>query len=619
MRAIVIATLCGPTLAFAAPVAPIALSVDATEAPRHILHVRETIPAAGPLTLLYPKWIPGEHGPNGPIADLAGIRIVSGGKPIAWRRDPVDMYAIHVDVPQGTSAIDVAFDYLGPPEAEAGEFSSAASMTSKLMVLEWNLVVLYPQGTPARDLPYAPILKLPAGWKWGSALDAARESGPTVEFRPTSLEALVDSPVIAGAYFRAVPVGKDRIPHEVDIAADSPEALDFKSDVVAGWSRLVAETGALFGARHYTRYHFLLGLSDHVAHFGLEHHQSSDNRVHERSLVDEDLTKLSSLLLPHEFTHSWNGKYRRPAGLATPDYQEPMKGDLLWVYEGLTQYYGTVLAGRSAAATPEWVREVLAWNAADMDNTAGRSWRPLADTAVAAQVLYAAREDWASWRRSVDFYPEGTLIWLEADTLIRAKTRDARSLDDFCRRFHGGTSGPPQVVTYRFDDVVNTLNEVAPNDWKGFFESRIEAVEPRAPLGGIDASGWRLVYNDKPNLRIQAHEKAEKTIDLTYSIGLSMKEDGTVVDVAPGLAAAQAGVAPGMKLLGVNGRRWSSTVLHDAVRVTRTTRMELLLENGEYYRTFRLDYAGGERYPHLERVASKPDLLGEILKPKARR
>jgi predicted metalloprotease with PDZ domain len=448
---------------------PISLNVDATGAPRKILHARLRIPAQpGALTLVYPKWIPGEHGPTGPITDLAGLVITSAGKPVVWRRDAEDMFAFHLEVLAGAEAVDVALDFLIPPTSD--DFSSGASATAQLVDISWNQLVLYPHGRKASDVQVTTRLRLPAGWKFGSALPLVRESDGVCEFAPVSLETLVDSPLIASAYFRTLELSPGAAPaHLLHVAADSAAALEMKPEDEGHFSHLVTETGALFGARHYRSYHFLLTLSEHVAHFGLEHHESSDNRQPERYLIDDDLRKLGADLLPHEMTHSWNGKYRRPAGLATPDFQQPMKGELLWVYEGLTMYLGNVLATRCGLWTNENFREDLAFTAAQLDTSPGRTWRPLSDTTVAAQLLYFARPEGAAWRRSVDFYPEGLLIWLEADSIIRRLSEGRRSLDDFCKKFFGGESGPPQVVPYGLDDVLAALNETAAYEWGPFF------------------------------------------------------------------------------------------------------------------------------------------------------
>lgn len=593
----------------------IALAVDATDAPGKMLHVRETIPVeTGALTLYYPQWIPGEHGPNGPLTDMAGLHLSGAGKPISWRRDDVDMYAIHVNVPAGVKALEVRFDFMAA--AGPSGFSAAASNTQELVLVSWNQVLLYPAGSTSDALTFAASLTLPAGWKHGTALPVEGESGGAIRFAPASLTTLVDSPVIAGAYFRRVDLAADPAQHEyLDMACDSREGLAMPDEQVAHYRRLMAESFALFGARHYRDYHFLLSLSDHVAHFGLEHHESSDNRVAERMWLDDDLRVGHSNLLPHELVHSWNGKYRRPAGLATPDYQKPMKGELLWVYEGLTQYLGFVLATRSGVRTTQQAEDNLAMVAAVLDNRPGRTWRPLEDTAIEAQRLFAASPLWQSYRRGTDFYNEGLLIWLEADVQIRRLSHGTRSLDDFCKAFHGPPGGPPRVVPYTFEDVVSTMNDVAPFEWRTFFRTRLESLSPRAPLGGIEGGGWRVEYSDSISAFMKATTAANKTTDLQFSIGIVMQnEDATITDVLPGSPAAKAGVAPGEKLVAVNGRHGSKDVLLDAVGATKAgAPLELLVDNHEFYRACRLDYRGGLRYPRLVRDASKPDVLGEIL------
>jgi predicted metalloprotease with PDZ domain len=603
----------------AQPPRPIALEVDAREAPKKIFHARLTIPAApGPLTLVYPKWIPGEHGPSGPIADLAGLKMSAGGREVPWNRDPEDMFAFHVEVPAGAAAIDVALDYLSPGVDE-GKFSSAASATANLAVITWNTLALAPQGKNGDELMYAASVRLPAGWRYGTALPLGRETPERVEFAPVSFTTLVDSPLLTGAHFRTVTLTTEAPVHRIHIAADGDAALEASPAQIDGWKRLVAETGALFGARHYRSYSFLLTLSEHTAHFGLEHHESSDNRIPERSLVDDDRRRLSSELLPHEMTHSWNGKYRRPAGLAPGSFEKPMHGDLLWVYEGLTQYLGGILTARSGLWTPEEYREYLALSAATMDRQAGRAWRPLADTAVAAQILYDARDDWAAARRGVDFYPESELLWLEADTIIREGSHGAKSLDDFCRLFYGGESGPPAVVTYGFDDVVEALGKVAPHDWRAFWRSHLDKTSEHAPLGGVSASGWKLVYTDRIPQMQKSAEEQDDVVDVRFSLGFEVKESGAIPDVLPGSPADRAGVGPGMKLIAANGRRVSRETLRDAIRETKTLSrpIELLVENGSFFRTHRLEYGGGESYPSLERVPGSADVLSEILKPRS--
>jgi len=596
--------------------APITLSVDASDAPRKLLRARLSIPAApGELTLVYPKWLPGEHGPTGPITDLVGLKMSAAGKPVTWRRDPDDMYAFHLEVPAEAGSVEVSLEFLSATSA-AG-FTSAASATPHLALLTWNQLLLYPQGPSSDALTFKADLRPPAGWKYGTALPVAGESEGRVEFAPVSLTTLVDSPVLTGEYFRSVPLGRNV---QLDLAADSAAALDISPEVTARLKKLVAEADVLFGARHFENYHFLLTLSDHVAHFGLEHHQSNDTRLPERTLVEEALGNLGLWVLSHEYVHSWNAKYRRPAGLATPDFQSPMRGELLWVYEGLTQYLGNMLAARSGLWTPKQYTERLAQVAAYLDHLPGRTWRPLVDTGVAAQLLFPAPGEWAAYRRGVDFYNEGWLIWLDADTLIRQQTGGRRSLDDFCRRFHGGTSGPPVVKTYTFEDVVTALDEVAPHDWRTFFNTRINSTDFHAPLDGIERGGWRLVYNDTRNEYLEnAESQAPSFTEAGYSIGVRIAEDGTLRDVIPGMPAFKAGVGPGMKLIAVNGRRWSPVVLRDALKAGETGpgELALLVENEEFFKTFSFEYRDGLREPHLERESSKTDLLGKILAPRA--
>jgi predicted metalloprotease with PDZ domain len=590
--------------------------------------VQETIPAAaGPVTLLYPQWIPGDHMPDGPINEVVGLTVKAAGETVRWRRDDVNMFAFHIDVPSGASSLDVNFDFLSPAEGSSGTFLAGASADTELAVLNWNQFVLYPQGRQPDDLPCQATVRLPAGWKYGTALPVEHASEQEIEFKPAPLTTLIDSPVSAGAHYRVVDLGTDQgIPHFLDIAADSDHALEITPEQIAEYKNLVAEAGALFGSRHYRDYHFLLSLSDHIAHFGLEHHESSDDRIGERSLVDEAMRTWEVPLLPHEYMHSWNGKYRRPAGLVSDShdggYDFPMKGELLWVYEGLTEYLGTIMSARSKLWTPEELREYLAMTAASLNNEYGRRWRPLQDTAVAAQLLYDAGEDYADYRRSVDFYPEGILLWMDADVTIRRESHGKRSLDDFCREFYGGPGGKPAMKPYTFDDIVAALNAVQPYDWAGFFHQRLESTAPHAPMGGVEGGGWKLIYNDRRSELWKDRAEVGKVMDLSFSLGMVVKdEDGTVVDVNWEGPAQKAGITPSVKIVAVNNRQFSETVLREAVKDTAGSAkpVELLVRNGDYYEVHKVDYHGGERYPHLERDQSKPDLLTAIIAPKAGR
>ena len=589
----------------------IKMNVDATEAARNVLHTTLTIPVKpGPFSLLYPKWIPGEHSPTGPINDMVGLRLSANGRTIPWTRDPVEMFAFSCEIPAGASELNVAFDDVSQP---------GTTMSARLARVKWNRVLVYPRGMNSDAVRIDASIKLPGGWKFATALPVLRERRDDVEFKEVSLTELVDSPLIAGANFRKLTLLSTPLLHEMDIVADTPAALEVRPETLLGWQNLVKEAYALYGARHYRSYHFLLTLSDVGGSEGLEHHESSEDGVGEKALSDPSQLIDLGDLLGHEYTHSWNGKYRRPADLTTPDFEPPMHGDLLWVYEGLTEYLGKVLPARSGLWTPENFRESIAAVAAEMDNQSGRKWRPLVDTATAVQFTYSSPRAWMNYRRRVDYYFEGLLLWMEADTIIRRQSQGKLSLDDFCHKFHGGPDTGPMVKTYTFDDIVNTLNQVTPYDWRGFLNERVNMIAVGAPLGGIANGGWKLVYDEKPNEEIRFNGQQRKFMNLTYSIGAIVSTDGVVLDVNPELPAARAGLAPGMKIVGVNGRAWSADALHDAIAATKkaATPIELRVDNGSFQENYKVTYRGGERYPHLERDATKPDLLSEIIKPHA--
>ncbi len=610
--------LAAPLAAQDAPRA-ITLAVDAREAPRGILHARLTFPVRpGPLTLLYPKWIPGEHGPTGPIQNLTGLKLSAGDREIPWQRDPLDMYAFRCEVPPGASALEVALDFLVPQD-DSG-FTAAASATPELAVISWNQLLLYPQGSDPQRLPMAATLELPPAWRFGTALSVASEAGNTATFQAVPLATLVDSPVVAGAHFRRFPLNTGAGPsHEVDVVADSEAALEASPDFQWDLTRLVAEAEALFGSRHYDSYHFLVALSDHIAHFGLEHQESSDNRAGERALSSPASRSSLGGLLAHEYVHSWNGKYRRPAGLVAADLNQPLQTDLLWVYEGLTQYLGMVLAARSGMETPQDVRTRLAGIAATLEHRPGRTWRSLSDTAVAAQILYDAGSEWTSWRRGTDFYDEAALIWLEVDVRLRQKSEGRISLDEFCRLFFGGAAGRSAVVPYSQQELVAALQELVSDDWGGFFAQRLNSTAPGAPLGGIEGSGWRLAYRSETPGNSGGDDFSSSRADLRYSLGMTVREGGEISDVIADGPAARAGLAPGMHLIAVNSRRYSPALLRQAIRDAEGTEqpIELLVEDREFYSSHRVDYHGGERSPFLERDSTKPDLLSEILLPHA--
>jgi predicted metalloprotease with PDZ domain len=605
-----------------AQTAPITLAVDLTDAPRKILHSVEVLPVQpGQLTLVFPKWIPGEHAPDGPIEQNAGlIMTADNGARVKWERDDVNMFAYHLTVPAGATLLTVKMDFLATAAAQG--FSSGASTSASLALLSWNTLLLYPDGDKAADIFFTPSVRFPEGWKFGTALDrAVSTTSDSIAFKTVSLEQLIDSPVLTGRWFREIHLASDVTPqHFLDLAADGPEDLALSDEHIAQFSKLVRETGALYASRHYNSYHFLVTLSDQVAHFGLEHHQSSDDRVTEKTFVDDGQFTANGLLLPHEFTHSWNGKYRRPAGLATGDYQSPMKGNLLWVYEGLTEYLGDVLAARCGIWSTAVYRDRLATIYGYLnDARPGRTWRDLQDTATDAQILYFAGGPYDNWRRNTDYYDEGELLWLEVDLTIRAKTNGKKSLNDFAAAFEGlGGNTGPKVVPYTFEDVVAALNGVVKNDWASFLRTRLDSNEPGVPEAhGLDTlSGYKLAYSDKPDYWMQLLE-SDGSLDARYSLGLTTGPNGILGDVIVNGPAYKAGLAPGFHIVAVNGRGFTSALLRTAIDDAKGSgpAVELIIENTGYYKTVRINYHGGERYPLLDRVDGVPSRLDDILKP----
>jgi predicted metalloprotease with PDZ domain len=594
--------------------APILVTVDASHAPLQIIHTTMVLPVEpGPLTLYYPKWIPGEHEPDGPIGNVVSLRFTARGQVIPWSRDTLDAFTFHLTVPAGVSTLTARFDYI---EGSTGEYTVGSSATDKLVDINWNQNLLYPAGTPAKQQRFTARLILPPGWRFGTALRIRRRAGGAVDFRTTTLNRLVDSPVIAGQYYRAIdltPPGEP-IHHEIDIVADAPEDLNMSPAVVAGLTNLVAQTGRLFGSRHYRDYHFLLILSDHVAHFGLEHHESDDSRLPERVLISPGAAYEVGYLLPHEFVHSWNGKFRRPADLASPPYQAPMQDDLLWVYEGLTDFLGNLEATRSGLWTRREYRHYLAGIAAELGpGRPGRTWRPLIDTAVAVPGMFEnGRRSWSNWRRNTDYYEEGNLLWLEVATIIHDRSHGGKSLEDFLHLFYGGSNRGPQLKTYTRNDLVAALNQVVPYDWAAFFRRRLTSLAPQPPLKGVEAGGWHFEM---------ASPGAADAGSLRYSIGLSVGSDGKVDDSIVNGPAYRAGIVPGMQVIGVDGRLYTRKRLDDAVIQSPANKqpIALLIVNDDYYRTCLIDYHGGAKAPRLVRDDSRPDYLDRFLQPLAPR
>ncbi len=610
---------------------PIALTVDASDPQSQILHITETIPVSGSaVTLDYPKWIPGEHSPSGPIEEMVGLHVYCNGQELPWRRDLLEMFSIHVALPAGASQITVKFDQLCPSSTEG--FGASKFATPEIFVLEWNQVLVTPHGYGSHEVTVNPTLMLPHGWGYGTALPPSTAAANQLSsadadvhtFAPVLFYNLVDSPVISGANFRAVditPAGEP-IHHELDLAADHDYDLEMPAAEINDYKNLVSESYAVFGSRHYRDYHFLVTLSNHVSDFGLEHHESSDDRTQSDSFTDETGQRTVAELLPHEFVHSWNGKYRRPAGLYVPNYIDPEQTDLLWVYEGLTEFYGSVLAARSGLEKVDYYHERLALTLANLSAESGRTWRPLQDTADEAQILYYSPNEWGAYRRGTDFYEEDVLNWLDVDMRIRQLTGGKKSLDDFAKLFYGPAgraSGVPDVHPYKYEEVITNLNQIAPYDWDGFWKERLNTKAPQADAAGVNASGWTLTFTDQPNTNLSDYQTRGHFTDATYSLGMNLGHSGEISDVTPGGLAFKAGLVPGMKIIAINGEGFSGDDLDDILKREEktTTPMQVLTEQDDMYKTYALDYHGGPKYPHLVATPGATDNLALLLKPHA--
>lgn len=591
----------------------IRLEVDASDTRRGILQVRETIPVAAPgrLTLLYPQWLPGNHSPAGPIDKLAGIGFTAGGGRLAWVRDAIDVYAFHVDVPAGTSSIEARFQYLAATAGDQGRIT----ITDDLLNLQWNSVVLYPAGHFARAITVEARVTYPAGWTSATALGTNGPARGPVAYPAVSLDTLVDSPVFAGRHARIEMLDRDVT---LALFADRPEQLAATPDQLRHHRDLVVQADRLFGARHFDRYTFLFALSDQLGRVGLEHHRSSENAVPSLYFTDWAASLGNHDLLPHEYVHSWNGKYRRPADLWTPDFRVPMQDSLLWVYEGQTQFWGNVLAARAGLVSLDDALGALAQVAAQYDTRAGRSWRPLADTTNDPIIADRRPQGWTSWQRSEDYYQEGQLIWLEADQLIRERSQGRRSLDDFARSFFGMRPGDWGQLTYTRADVIAALNAVEPYDWTTFLRDRIDQISsPRAPLAGIEKAGYRLAYTDLPTAWWTTYEKARKRLDLSYSLGLTVGKDGQVTGVTWDGPAFDAGLTVGAILVAIDGRAYSDDALKAAIVAAKAgTPIKLLIKQDDRYRDVSVKWTGGLRYPTLEKIGKGPSTLEALLAPK---
>ncbi|HEY3657512.1 MAG TPA: hypothetical protein VGL34_21260 [Steroidobacteraceae bacterium] len=594
----------------------IRLAVDASDFSRRILRVHESVSGIGPDTvLLYPKWLPGTHAPEGPIDRIANLRISANGARVAWTRDPVDIYAFRIHAGAGIKSLDIDFDYLSPTSPEVG----AMEISRDVMMIEWIELVLYPAGYFARQIPVEASLTLPADWQFASALESARAGGARTTFKRVGLETLADSPVYAGRYAARLDLDPGSpSPVHLNLFADRPQLLAVKPEQLAAHRALVQQAYKLFGSRHYAHYDFLYSLSDQIQHNGLEHHQSSEDGSDPESFTEWDKTAYVRDLLPHEFTHSWNGKFRRPADLWTPNYNVPMQDSLLWVYEGQTQYWGQVLAARSGLWSRQQALDQLALTSAYYQIQAGRQWRNLQDTTNDEIINPRRPQSWPDWQRFEDYYDEGALIWLDADTLIRERSKGGHSLDDFARAFFGIHDGSVTTVTYTFDDVVKTLNAVEPYDWAGFLHQRVDSIAKPAPLDGLRRGGYKLMYSDTPSDYLKASEEQRKQVNLLFSIGVEIDDkdqEGSVTEVIWGSPAFKAKLTAGVQILAIGGVAYSAEVLKDAIRLAQSKQspIELIIKSGERFMVANLDYHDGLRYPHLERDASEPARLDDIV------
>ncbi|MFN3473076.1 MAG: M61 family metallopeptidase [Blastomonas sp.] len=594
------------------------IEVDATDIQRAIFSVKQTIPVppdartAGRFTVLYPQWLPGNHAPRGEIEKVVGLTFTAGGKPLAWQRDSLDVNAFHVTLPDGAREIVANFQFVSPTASNQGR----VVMAPKMMNLRWNNVSLYPAGYFARNIPVDATVTWPAGWQAGSAMRAKRTTGAKVAYERVDFDTLVDSPMFAGAHFRSWPLS-DKV--TLNVVADAPEFLAATPDQIEAHKRLVAEAEHLFGARQYDRYDFLLSLSDEMSGIGIEHHRSSENGVGTGYFTDWAKGPGSRNLLPHEITHSWNGKFRRPQGIWAPDFRQPSRDDLLWVYEGQTQFWGYVLGARSGLFSFQDTLDAFANIAAGLDRRTGREWRPLADTAHDPIISARRPKAWASWQRSEDYYNEGMLIWLEADQIIRRESGNTRSLQDFARSFMAGRDGDWGVVTYELPDVIAALNAVHPYDWQGFLQKRVFEVTREAPKQGLILAGYELVYVTEPSAYIRSAETASGTTDLSHSIGLILERDGKVAQVIWGSPAFDAGMTVGDQITGVGGRDYSGDMLKSAVAATTSGgKVDLLVKRGKRYRETALSYTGGLRYPALRKTGQGETGLDRLLAPQTR-
>jgi len=590
------------------------LKVDASDTVQNIFRVKESIPAKpGKMTLLYPQWVPANHGPSSPINQFAGLKISANGKPVTWHRDNVNVFAFHVEVPAGTRTLDLEYQFLSPTEANQGR----TTMTPEILGIQWHAVTMYPAGYYTRRIPIQATVTVPQGWQYGSALELDERKGDDLVFKTTDLETFVDSPLFAGHYFKRYDLDPGaKIPVHMNVVADTAEAVEAKPEQLELHRNLIKQAYKLFQSQHYKHYDFLFALSDEFGGVGREHHQSSENGVKLDYFTDWNKAESMRGLLPHEFTHSWDGKFRRPAGQDVPDFNTPLQNDLLWVYEGQTQFWGQVLSARSGLQKSASVRDQIAVNAARYSSIAGREWRTVQDTTYDPIINSRRPLGWSSYQRSEDYYNEGALIWLDVDTKLREMSGDKLSLDDFARKFYGVKDGMNTALHYTFDDVVKTLNSIQPYDWASFLHTRVEELGP-APLDGLARAGWKLVFTDKQTEYLKSVEDRSKSADFIYSLGFNVGSEGKIESIQWDGAGFKAGLSGNTTLLAVNGRAYKPELLRAAVTAAKDSKkpIDLLVKHGQQYRTVSLAYYGGLRYPRLERIEGTKDRLEILLSP----
>ena len=600
------------------------IHVDASDVGRRIFNVHETIPVkpGASLYLLYPAWIPGNHSPTGPIDKVAGLVIKANGQTIPWQRDKYNVFAFHVDVPAGADSLDVQFQFLSAQDRDQGPII----MTPEMLDLSWNKVSLYPAGYNANRIKTIPSVTLPSGWKFGSALEVASTDGDTTTCKPIDYMNLVDSPIYAGKYFKRLDLtSKHSPPVHMDIVADEPKDLEASDEAVQALKNIVVQMDRLYGAFHFDHYDFLFSLSDKLSGKGLEHHRSSEDGVGPDFFTAWNLTTPHDLLT-HEFNHSWDGKYRRPADLSTPNFNVPMGDSLLWVYEGQTQFWGNVIAVRAGLENKDTGLALLAQVAAryDMDRPGFRTWRNIQDTTNDPTIAQRAPLPWRNYQGSEDYYSAGQLIWLAVDGKMRSLSHNKPSLDDFARAFFGVHPGAWDVNTYTFQDVVAGLNEIVPYDWSSFLRERLDGHGNLAEA--LKLEGWQLVYKNEQSKAAKAvmasfrkrFSKYADSADFTYSVGFAGSGKGELRDVRWDSPAWKAGLSPGMTIVAVNGTEFSTDGMKQAIKDAKGSHqpIKLLVKNFNEYKTLDIDYHGGLKYPDIERIKGTPDYLSQLYAPK---